>query len=126
MPKPIPAFSRFPKTVLVERTTEESLDWITVIEELECRIYPMSQSIGDAGFANVVTGTHTLVCDWDHIHTPGDLSASMQAGDKVTDDPSSYGATGQAFGYTVESISNPAGIGYNAEIVLKIRGQEDI
>ena len=125
-PKPIPAFSRFPKTVQVQRTTEASLDFVTVIANLKCRIYPRSQNISDAGFGEVVAGTHKLICDWDDIHTQDDPDAGMRVGDKVVDDPSSYGLTGQAFGYTVESISNPAGIGYNAEITLKIRGQEEI
>ncbi len=126
MPKPIPVFNRFPKTVQVQRSSEASLNFVTVIEGLKCRIYPRSQNISNAGFAEVVVGTHKLICDWDDIHTQDDPDASMQVGDKIVDDPDSYGLTGQAFGYTVESIENPAGIGYNAEIVLQIRGQEDI
>ena len=126
MPKPIPAFERFPKTVQAQRTTELSLGWVTVIEGLECRIYPRSQSIGDAGFAEVVTGTHKLICDWDDIFVEGNLDKTMKVGDKVVDDPSDYGGSGQAYEYTVQSISNPAGIGYNAEVLLQIRGQSEV
>ncbi len=125
-PKPIPAWNRFPKTVQVQRSSEESLDFVTVIENLKCRIYPRSQNVGDAQFASVVSGTHKLICDFDHVFVEGDLDASIQVGDKVIDDPAGYGATGQTFEYTVESISNPAGISYNAEIALRIRGQAEV
>lgn len=128
MAKPIPAWNRFPKIVQVQRTTELSLDWVPVIEDLVCRIYPVSlraEGVSDVGFARVISGTHKLIADWDHIHTPGDLDTSMRAGDKIVDDPSDYDMTGQTFEYTVKSIENPAGIGYNAEVLLEIRGQAE-
>lgn len=128
MPKPIPLFNRFPKTVQVQRFTEASLDPVTVIEDLVCRIYPVmlrAEGVSDVGFATVVSGTHKLICDFDHIFVEGDLDKTMQVGDKIIDDPGSYGEVGQSFEYTVKSIENPAGISYNAEILLEIRGQSE-
>ncbi len=124
--KPIPAWKRFNKTVTVQRGSETGHDYDTVIEALVCRIWPRSEQLENAGFGMVRTGTHRLACDWDHVHVKDDLAHTVQEGDKLVDDPSVYDGTGRETEYTVVAIENPAGIGYNAEMVLAIRGQGEV
>jgi len=107
---PIPAFSRFPHEVLVRRAKTDADGYDTIVATLTCYIYHDQHVLHDAGFGQVVVGTHKLICDWDD-------AKDVLVSDEVVYTPSA----GEHEHYVITAKHNPGKRNYNAEFDLMLR-----